>query len=218
MNTARLGTNSGFLFAGPVSRAAVLVPVALALWWFLLKPPSLWLLRHLAYVPLALLLAPAGQDPVRLDPNTGEWMFNVAVNTYASNPQTGEGKRIDSLEFAASEDNLVFFAGGWFSYLALAYSAVGFSRIQVKRVLGGLGVQTGINILALAAYAYINAYGAAINMPGSSDARLWLIQYSYHIIYLVVPFAAPFAVAVMIHPEWRQALGMFSGGPAGKRT
>ena len=137
-------------FDSVIGRAVVLAPVAMALWWFLLKGASLWLLRILAWFPLAVLIAPAGLDPVRVNPNTHEWVFNVAVNTVVTNARSGVRERIDSVEFAAAEDNLAFFACGWFSYLALALSATGFSRRQAKNILKGLALQTGINILSLA--------------------------------------------------------------------
>ena len=193
----------GHPFHGVIGRAVVLVPAVLALWWFLLQPVSLWLLRVTAYVPLALLVAPAGMEPVRVDGNTGEWRFNVAVNTVVKNFRTGQQQSIDSLEFAVGPDSVAFFTVGWFSYLALAWSAAGFSRGQIARLLKGIAWQTGINVLSLAAYVYINGYGTAINVPGNDDFRLWLMKYSYHLIYLVVPFASPFVVALVVYPEWR---------------
>ncbi len=191
----------------PIGRAVVLVPVAMTIWWFLLKGASLWLLRAIAYLPLGLLIAPAGLPPVKVNPNTGEWVFNVAVNTVAKNTQSGQMERIESVEFSAAEDNVASFASGWFCYLALALSATAGSRTQIKSVLRGLGLQTGINILALAAYAYINGYGSVINTPGEANPLVWLFKYFYHIIYLVVPFAGPFLVAVLVHPEWRAYFG-----------
>lgn len=186
-----------------MGRAVVYVPVAMAAWWFLLKPASLWMLRILAWLPLAMLVAPAGLDPIRLNVNTHDWVFNVAVNTVVTNPQTGGRQHIDSVEFVAGEDDLAFFACGWFCYLALALSAAGLSKGQAKRILKGLGLQTVINILSLAAYAQINGYGSVVNVPGSAGLALWLCKYCYHLIYLVVPFAGPFAVALLVHREWR---------------
>ena len=186
-----------------IGRAVVYVPVAMAVWWFLLKPSSLWLLRILAWLPLALLVAPAHLDPLRINPDTHEWVFNVAVNTVVTNPQTGEHRHIDSVEIAATDDNLWCFACGWFCYLALALSAAGFSKSQAKRILMGMGVQTMINILCLAAYAYINGYGSVINVPGGTHPGLWLSKYVYYVVYLVLPYIGPFAVALLVHPEWR---------------
>ena len=186
-----------------IERAIIYVPIAMAGWWFLLKPASLWLLRILAWLPLGMFVAPAHLDPIRLDPDTHEWVFNVAVNTSVKNPQTGERQRFDSVEFAAAEDNVAFFACGWFCYLALAFAAAGVSRRQAKSLLKGLGVQTFVNVFSLAAYAYINGYGSVVNVPGKAGLAVWLCRYFYYLIYLVVPYAAPFAIALLIHCEWR---------------
>ncbi|HWQ52130.1 MAG TPA: hypothetical protein VN442_00500 [Bryobacteraceae bacterium] len=205
MTTGLSRTSRGLAFGGIMGRAAVLTPLAMALWWFVLKGASLWLLRLVAYLPLGLLVAPAGLDPVTISPTTGEWLFNVAVNTVGKDLRTGKSQYIDSLEFAVGEDSVAFFACGWFSYLALALSAAAFSgRRQTKRVLLGVGLQTSINILSLAAYVYINGYGVVINTPNTTGTLMWLFNYLYHIIYLVVPFAGPFMVALLVHPEWRE--------------
>ncbi len=166
----------------------------------------------LAYVPLMLLLAPNNLEAVRIriNPTTGEWVFSVAVNAVGQDRQTGQKEVISSLEFAGAPDNFAFFACGWFSYLALAFSAGAMRRGKWKPMLRGLALQTALNVVSLVAYVYINAHGAAINTPGNSSASLWLLKYSYHIVYLVVPFAGPFLIALCVHPEWR---GYFTPQP-----
>ncbi len=202
-----------------IVRAVFLLPAAMAAWWFVLKRPSLWLLEKLAYIPLGLLVAPGGLPPVRVAPDTHEWTFNVAVNTYGRDQQTGQMQFVRSLEFTADEDGIAFFAASWFAYLALAGAAGAFTRSQLPRVAKGLGIETAINILSLAAYAYINGYGSVINSPGSTSGYLWLLQYLYHLIYLVVPFAGPFGVALLLHPPWREYLGFLDveAPPAGQK-
>lgn len=197
-----------------IVRAAILVPAALAVWWFLLKGASLWALRNLAWLPLALLVAPAGHSPIRVDPQTGEWVCNVEVNTSARNQQSGQLEHVDSVEIALRKTDAAVYASGWFSYLALAFSAAPFSRKQAKRVLWGLGLQTAVNVLCLAAYVYILGYGTLINSPGSPDARVWWVRYFDHINTLVIPFAGPFVIAMLLHPEWRAYTGFAS--PAGR--
>jgi hypothetical protein len=191
-----------------VVRAAVLVPLAMALWWLLLKGASLWALRVLAWLPLGLLIAPAGLDPIRLDPSTGEWLCNVEVNTVARNRQTGRSQAVSSVEIAIRDSDVAAYASGWFSYIALALSTAPFSRKQARRVLWGLGIQTGLTMLALTLYVYLLAYGTLINSPGSQDSRIWWVKYFDHINSLVVPFAGPFLVAMLVHPEWREYVRM----------
>ena len=218
ISSGRVRAHSFFALDPVMGRAIVYVPVAMAAWWFLLKPASLWLLRILAWFPLAILVAPANLDPIRVNPDTHEWVFNVAVNRLETNPQTGERQLIDSVEFVAGEDNLAFFACGWFCYLALALTAAGFSRGQAKRILKGLGLQTLINILSLAAYADINGNGSIVNAPGSANPALWLYKYFYHLIYLVVPYAGPFAVALLVHREWRAYFTVPEQRPLARRA
>jgi hypothetical protein len=75
----------------------------------------------------------------------------------------------------------------------------------------GLALQTGINLLALASYVYINGYGSLVNTPGVPDSQTWFLRYWYHIAYLVVPFAGPFGVALSVQPLWRE---YFAAAPA----
>jgi hypothetical protein len=214
MTPVRLRMSPAAVPEGLMTRAIVFVPVAMALWWFLLKPSSLWLLRLLAWLPLGIFVAPPGLEPVRVNADTHEWVFNIEVNTTAKVQRTGQRQRIESVEFAADENNVAFFASGWFCYLALGLSVGNFSRKQARAILTGIGLQTGVSVLMLAAYAYINGYGSVINTPDHADSRVWLLEYIYHIIYLVVPFAGPFVVALLVHPEWRAYFNALSNTPS----
>src|SRR5215471_1884058 len=110
MNPVLARTSRGLPFDTTMGRAIFLVPLSMALWWFLLRQSSLWLLRFLAYVPLGLLIAPPGLVPVRVNASTGEWVFNVAVNTTAKDLRTEHRQSVDSLEFAVDEDSIAIFA------------------------------------------------------------------------------------------------------------
>ena len=200
-----------------LARAVLLLPAAMALWWFVLKRASLWLLFKLAYVPLGLMVAPGGLPPVRVDPATREWTFNVAVGTSALNRQTGERQFVESTEFVVDEDSVAFFSSGWFAYLALAAAAGALTRPQVRQVLKGLAIETAVSVLSLAAFAYINGYGSVVQSPGSVSLYMWSLKYVYHLIYLVVPFAGPFAIAVLLHPRWRAAIGLPDPAPRAER-
>ena len=201
-------TSPKLRYGNVIGRATVLVPLSLALWWFLLKAPSLWLLRELAWIPLAFFVAPPGLDPIREDPKTGEWICNVAVNTVARNPQTGQSELISSIEIAVRVSDAAFYASGWFSYLALALSAGPFSRRQGKRVAYGLGLQTVINTLSLAGFVYILGQRTLAGTAANPGEQIWWIKYFDHINTLVIPFASPFLVAILMHPEWRELAGL----------
>ncbi len=141
----------------------------------------------------------------------------TAEQLFGRNPQTNEALFVSSLEFTADQDSVALFACGWFAYLALAAAANAFTRAQAATVAKGLAIVTAMNVLSLAAFAYINGYGSVINGPGGGG-YLWLLKYVYHLIYLVAPFAGPFGVALLLHPRWRAGFGFLAEGraPAGR--
>lgn len=191
-----------------VARAVLLLPAVMTLWWFVLKGPSLWLLAKLAYVPLALLVGPMGQAPVRVDPETQAWTFQVQVNAYGRNQQTNETQWVETLAFSAEAESMAFFASSWFSYLALALAAGAWQGAERRGMLRGLGIETVLNVLSVVAYAYINGYGSVLKTGATAGGgKLWVLEYLYHLIYLVLPFAGPFIVAVSLHRKWQEYLG-----------
>jgi hypothetical protein len=189
-------------------RAAILMPLALAAWWFLLKGASLWALRVVAGLPLAMLIAPPAMAPIRADPNTGEWICNVEVNTAARDPRTGVLQHVNSIEIAFRPGDAAVYASAWFSYLALALAALPSFWRSPQRLLTGFALQTAVNTLAFVGYVYLIGYGTLINSPGSTDPRIWWVTYFDHINSLVIPFASPFLIAIGIYPQWRDCVGL----------
>lgn len=191
-----------------VTRAVALLPLMMTVWWFLLKGPSLWLLAKLSYLPLALLIAPVGQAPLKIQPRTNDWTFQVQVNSYGRNSKTNESQYVEAISFSAEADSLAFFASSWFSYLALAVAAGALARGQRRQLLKGIGIETGLNVASVVAYAYINGCGAVLKTAAKTGGFLWTLEYVYHLIYLVLPFAGPFIVAVSLHRQWQEYLGL----------
>jgi hypothetical protein len=203
-----------------VARAVVLLPAMMTLWWFVLKGPSLWVLAKLAYVPLALLVGPVGQAPIRVDAETQAWTFQVQVNAYGRNQQTNETQWVATLAFSAEAESMAFFASSWFSYLALALAAGAWRRAEWPKVGRGLGIETVLNVLSVVGYAYINGYGSVLKTGATAaGGKLWVLEYLYHLIYLVLPFAGPFIVAVSLHRKWQEYLGFAAPvSPEGRKA
>lgn len=184
---------------GVIGRAALCVFCSLGLWWFLLRPVSTALLRQLAYIPLAVFVAPPGFPPVAVNPESGEWVFNVAVNYDGTDPQTGRPQHIQSIEFAAEPGTPEDFTAGWFSYAGLALAVGGFRRAKRFSGLKGLALQILVSVFALTAFAYVSAL-SAVAPQGSFRGAVRVAEY---ILGGVLPLAGPFAIALWIHPEWR---------------
>lgn len=174
---------------GLIARAALGVICSLGLWWFFLRPVTSTLLRELSYIPLTVLVAPSGLAPVTVNPQSGEWVFNVAVNHNG----------IESIEFAAEPGTAEDFTAGWFSYLGLTLAIGGFRRAKLFATLKGLAFQMAVSALALTAFAYVSAL-AAVAEQGALRSALGVAEY---VLGGVVPFAGPFAISLWVHPEWR---------------
>ena len=183
-------------------RALALQLLLLGLWWTLLYEPSLVLLRVTAQIPFALLTARQDRDPLEVDA-TGEWKFSIPMSAFVKDPANGKGPTmVNAIDFGGPAANVAPFTTGWFVYLGLTLNAR-LTRLNLRRSLIGIAIQTAISGLALFAYAEINAFGILTNMHSSRDAlSLWLTKLAYHIDYLVVPYASPFLVLLGTHPEW----------------
>jgi hypothetical protein len=180
-----------------------LLLVFLGLWWTVLYWPSLGLLRLIAEVPLTLLLTNPARSTLEVDSSSGEWNFSIPVNAVVKDsPQSTIPVRIDAIDFAAPPENVAPFTTGWFVYLGLALS-VPITRDSIRRTLKGLLFQTAISGLALFTYAEVNARGTLAHMHRVPDPLgLWLLNFTYYIDYLVLPYASPFLLILWTHPEW----------------
>ncbi|MFM2123599.1 MAG: hypothetical protein RL328_50 [Acidobacteriota bacterium] len=187
----------------PVPRAVITCILGLTAWWFVLKPASLYILFLISYLPLDILIGPADLRAVNINSQSGQWLFNVALNIDAKDPDTGKMQHASSMEVGATPDEVAFFVSGWVVFLALSFAVGGFSRKKWLATLKGFSAQLGVSVLALAAYAYVNAFGSVYADLGTRPGAVWFLKWVYHVDYLVVPFFAPFLIALIVHPEWR---------------
>jgi hypothetical protein len=184
-------------------RAVIGCVLGLAVWWFLLKRVSLYALFFVSYVPLELLIGPPDHKAVVIN-NADEWVFNVALNIDAKDPDTGKISHAGSMEIASSPDAIAYFVSGWIVFLALSFAVGGFGKLKLLDTGKGLAIQIVVSVLALAAYAYVNAFGSVYADLGDHPGSVWFLKWVYHMDYLVVPFVAPFLIALAVHREWRQ--------------
>ena len=184
-------------------RAVGLQIALLGIWWTVLYRPSLALLRVAAEVPFSLLAGNPLKSALQVDAPSGDWNFSVPVNAVVKDSTQSNGSvQVDAIDFAAPVENVAPFAIGWFVYLGLALS-VPISRNSLVRALKGFLFQTAISALAVFTYAEINARGTLAHIHRVPDPLiLWLLNFVYHIDYLVIPYASPFLLVLWTHPEW----------------
>ena len=186
-----------------VFRAVGLQIVLLGIWWTILYRPSIALLRLTAEVPLNLPLSNPLKSALQVDSSSGDWNFSVPVNAVVKDSTHSDGSvQVEAIDFTAPAENVAPFAIGWFVYLGLALSVL-ITRDNLRRALKGLLFQTTISALAVFIYAEINARGTLAHIHRVPDPlSLWLLNFAYHIDYLVVPYATPFLVVLWTHPQW----------------
>jgi hypothetical protein len=186
-----------------VFRAVGLQIVLLGIWWTILYRPSIALLRLTAEVPLNLPLSNPLKSALQVDSSSGDWNFSVPVNAVVKDSTHSDGSvQVEAIDFTAPAENVAPFAIGWFVYLGLALSVL-ITRENLRRALKGLLFQTAISALAVFSYAEINARGTLAHIHRVPDPlSLWLLNFAYHIDYLVVPYATPFLVVLWTHPQW----------------
>jgi hypothetical protein len=196
-------TNSSSLYF--LTRMVALQLLCLGLWWFVLYQPSLSVLRAAADFIFSLLLGSQAHPLLQVD-SKGEWIFSIPVNTVVKDPvQPPAPTSVDSIDFAAPPENIAPFANGWFVYAGLALS-VPLTRSSLRRALLGMCAQTGIGTLALFIYAEVNARGILASLHRSPEAfHVWILKLAYHIDYLVIPYAGPFLLLLLTHPEWPES-------------
>ncbi len=172
------------------------------------------LLRVAVEVPFTFLLSQQSPPPLQLDAK-GDWNFSIPVNTVVNDPKEGSGPRqVGSIDFAAPPENVAPFTTGWFVYLGLALS-LPFTKAHLRRTLIGIAIQTAVSVLALFVYAEVNALGILASLHAApAPFYEWLLKYAYHIDYLVIPYAGPFLLLLVIHPAWwAQLTGESSEAP-----
>ena len=204
--------------SNPVPRAVIGCVLGLTVWWFLLKRATLYALFLLAFLPMDILIGPPALKAVAINSQTDRWVFNVALNIDAKDPETGKVQHASSMEVDATPDEIAFFVSGWFVYLALAFAVGGFGKKKLVSTAKGFAIQLAISVLALTVYAYVNAFGSVYADLGTRPGSVWFLKWLYHVDYLVVPFFAPFLIALIVHQEWRDYfLPKLSQAPAGQK-
>ena len=133
--------------ANPVPRAALACVLGLSAWWFLLKRASLYALFLISYLPMDILIGPPDLKAVSINTQTERWVFNVALNIDAKDPETGKVQHASSMEVDATPDEIAFFVSGWFVYLALSFAIGGFGKKKLLSTAKGLAVCIGRTFL-----------------------------------------------------------------------
>jgi hypothetical protein len=192
-------------------RSSALLTGMLALWWFALQPPMLFLLRVSESVALRLLSSSGSAEPIAEDPS-GDWNFRVPVEdtqsemTGAANPVAGSGTgpvKFRAIEFTIPQADVVLFTFSLPVYWAIILAVPG-ARPSFRALLWGTVVISSVEVLSLMALVEITAYAVVAQWhPPAGALAAWSREAGTNLVVGVIPFAAPVLTAVALHPGLR---------------
>lgn len=183
-------------------RGSVLLIGVLTLWWFALVGPMLYLLQAGAGVFLQ----------IEETPSSG-WTVSVPIEIILpATPQQPLARQLRSIEFDMARSDAITFTFSLPVYWAIILAAPGVKR-NLRPLLLGSAVMAAVELALLLAFAYITAREGAAQMSGAEDAAgMWIRHLGVYLVASVLPYAAPFVVALSLHRELREQV--FSVGTA----
>ena len=181
-------------------RGSVLLVGLLALWWFALVSPMLYLLKGAA----------AAFVDVEEHPSD-HWTLRVPVDVVL--PATAQeplARQIRSIDFDMSRGDAITFT---FSLPVLWALLLAAPKSKLRPLLWGTIAMAATEVALLLLFAQITAREAASQLAGVDDAGgRWVRHVGSYLTVSVLPYIAPFVVALVVDRELRADI--FSGGRA----
>ena len=182
-------------------RGSALLIVLLAVWWFCLLNPLLFLLRGSAELfGGAVFGSPAGH--LVTETPSGNWSLRIARDVEI--PAASGAVRIHSIDFDMARADLVAFTFSLPVYWAIALAAPGIRR-NARPLLAGTLLVAALEVALLLAFMEISARNVAAQLSQSQDGLLkWALRLGDYLVVNVIPFAGPFLIATALHRDLRQ--------------
>jgi hypothetical protein len=154
----------------------------------------------------------------------GDWSLRVPVRfTMPESPQQLGPVKIHSVDFDVARTEAIAFTFSLPVYWAIILAAPNVRRNLRPLALGSIVVAI-LEAMLFLAFAEISAHNVAAQWsrqaPDSSD---WFLRFAYYLVVNVIPYVAPFLIAVAFHHEfsgqifWRvhpKAVGVSAHGGA----
>jgi hypothetical protein len=195
-------------FASPQTRfllrGSALLIALLALWWFLLLNPLLFLLRGAVDVCGAAVLGSDSREFVRETPQ-GDWSVRVPLEIAApaSAPGRSGPTAIHSIDFDIARADVIAFTFSLPVYWAIVLAAPGIRRVLRPLVFGSLLIAV-LEIVLFLAFAEIFAHKIAAGLSApEGTAASWHLRLGEYLVVGVIPYVAPLLVAFALHRDLR---------------
>jgi hypothetical protein len=182
-------------------RGSLLIVVALSLWWFVLLPSLLGLLRLSADVAFNIL--PVSYAPSYSVNSSGDWDFQI--------PLDGEiGIQSRTLRFTVPKDTLINFTFSLPIYWALLLAIPAGKRemaARIRALLFGSAVMVCVEIASFVAAIEIAASDVMAQVkPGTNGFFVWAKSLVDYLALHVIPFLTPFVIAGVFDRSLRRSV------------
>ena len=184
-------------------RGSSLLIGLLILWWFVLQNPMAAVLQRTAQgVGAVLLGVPASKMIV--EAGNGDWTFEVPIE-FDSAPDASNGlaKHYRSINFDMSRSDVNAFTFSVPVFLAIVLAAPWSTR-SLGVLVKGTVLLALMEIALLLLFAEVFAHKTAGRMALSTSAfQSWVFHLGEYMVLNVVPYIAPFVIALWLHLDLR---------------
>ena len=178
-------------------RGSALLLGLLTLWWFVLASPMLYLLKG-----AAAAFMETDEHP------SGDWTLRVPLEmVLPATAQEPLARQVRSVDFDIPRGDAITFT---FS-LPLLWAILLAANCKPRPLLWGTIVMALIEVALLLVFAQITAREGVSQLAGTDDAvSRWMRHVGTYLTVNVLPYIAPFLVALTVHRELRH--DVFSRG------
>jgi len=184
-------------------RGSVLLVSFLLIWWFFLVNPLLSFLRGAVEVSGSVFYGGAARELVSETPS-GDWSFRVPMEiVLPPSPQQPTGAVVHSIDFDMPRSDVTAFPFSLPVFWAIVLAAPGIRRALWPWIQGSMLV-TILEIVLVVCFVEISAHKVAAQWyPPQGETASWLLRFSEYMVVNVIPYAAPFLIAIALHRELR---------------
>jgi len=179
-------------------RGSVLLAAFLIFWWLVLLNPLLYLLRTTA----------SGLIPIA-ESATGDWTIQVPLETVVPvSPDHPTSMRVHSIDFDLAHADAGAFTFGLPVFWAVILATPNIRR-SLRPLLFGTVAMAVLELILFLVYVETFAHKTAAQWSPSPDpVAAWFYRSCDYLLVSVIPYIAPFVLAIVIDRELRgQILG-----------
>jgi hypothetical protein len=193
----------------------MLLILLLAIWWWVLLNPLLFLLQGAGGFALDAVYGSGSRDVATVSPS-GDWNFTIPLEATMRNAPDHPGlSQIHSIEFTVPRADMLAFTFSLPVFWAIVLAAGGI-RKNLRALVWGTLLMAIVEIVLLLVFAKVTAHQTAGQLSEiQSDFTRWLLRVTNYLVSNVIPFLAPFLVAIALHPELRAQIANWD--PPGAR-